>query len=268
MKSALPHAHRSLVLGLMLLLTGACAARSGPVGAPVSQEPVPGGGMGAPAAVAPQVMPPIERIGLYLDGFHFASHDLGDQGEAHHYCSELTAEVLQCVLYDADHETARLIGIEYVISRRLFERLPAEEKMLWHSHHYAVKSGQLMMPGVVGPAEHAVMQKLVSTYGKTWHTWQSHKGDTLPLGVPSLMMSFTADGQAHRGLMQERDQRLDVSTGDTRQQRANIPHPGVAAGANAWRDGRSVQVRPHDVPVRNLPLSMRPGTSGTTLTPR
>jgi hypothetical protein len=43
-------------------------------------------------------------------------------------------------------------------------------------------------------AEHMDMQKLVNTYGKTWHLWQVDRGDPLPYGPPSLMMSLTADG--------------------------------------------------------------------------
>jgi hypothetical protein len=33
-------------------------------------------------------------------------------------------------------------------------------------------SGMLYAPGVPNAAEHIEMQKLVDTYGKTWHTWQ------------------------------------------------------------------------------------------------
>jgi hypothetical protein len=40
------------------------------------------------------------------------------------------------------------------------------------------------------------MQDLSTTYGKTIHTWQVDKGDPLPLGPPTLMMSFTADGKS------------------------------------------------------------------------
>ena len=29
---------------------------------------------------------------------------------------------------------ARLIGVEYIISERLFKALPEEEKRFWHSH--------------------------------------------------------------------------------------------------------------------------------------
>jgi hypothetical protein len=44
----------------------------------------------------------------------------------------------QCIIYDSADNNARLIGIEYIISRRLFESLPEEEKKLWHSHQYEV----------------------------------------------------------------------------------------------------------------------------------
>jgi hypothetical protein len=33
---------------------------------------------------------------------------------------------------------ARLIGIEYIISRRLYKGLPQEERKYWHSHQYEV----------------------------------------------------------------------------------------------------------------------------------
>jgi hypothetical protein len=78
------------------------------------------------------------------------------------------------------------------------------------------------------------MEKLVSTYGKTWHTWHSQQGDRLPLGTPQLMMGFTADGQTNPQLLRQRDQRLDVSAEERKQARADIPMPEVAAGANAW----------------------------------
>ena len=33
--------------------------------------------------------------------------------------------------------------IEYIISNERFRSLPEDEKRLWHSHHYEVKSGEL-----------------------------------------------------------------------------------------------------------------------------
>ncbi len=52
-----------------------------------------------------------------------------------------------------------------------------------------VMSGQLYAPGVPDTAELVEMKKLVDTYGKTWHTWQVDRGDTLPLGEPGCLPS-------------------------------------------------------------------------------
>ena len=37
------------------------------------------------------------------------------------------------------------------------------------------------------------MQKLVNTYGKTFHTWQVDRGDTLPLGIPLASTAVCAN---------------------------------------------------------------------------
>lgn len=64
---------------------------------------------------------------------------LSAQVRAHHFCSHRNEEMRQCVIYDSDAPDARLIGVEYIISRRLYEGLPEEEKRLWHSHVYEVQ---------------------------------------------------------------------------------------------------------------------------------
>lgn len=72
---------------------------------------------------------------------------------AQHYCAHLSDEVLQCVLYDSEKKDARLIGVEYIVSAKIFESLPADEKKFWHSHNYEVKSGVLTAPGAPEAAE-------------------------------------------------------------------------------------------------------------------
>lgn len=65
----------------------------------------------------------------------------------HHFCSHLNQDVRQCILTDSDAKGARIIGIEYMISKELFDGLDPEEKKLWHSHRYEVASGTLVAPG-------------------------------------------------------------------------------------------------------------------------
>ena len=189
-----------------------------------------------------QDKPPIDALNAYLDGFHFYSGRLQAQMEAHHYCSIVNEEVTQCVIYDGNGKDAKLMGVEYIVSARLFAALPAAEKHLWHSHVHEVKSGQLVAPGIPQPAEHALMEKLVSTYGKTWHTWHTDQHKELPLGGPQLMMGFTADGQTDAAMVAQRDRRLGVDTAENRRRRADIVSPPIDPEADAWQKGLAVQL--------------------------
>lgn len=189
-----------------------------------------------------QSRPPVAALNAYLDGFHFYSGRPEAQMEAHHYCSILSEELIQCVIYDGNVEDAKLMGVEYIISEQLFKTLPEKEKTLWHSHVHEVKSGQLIAPGIAQTAEHALMRKLVRTYGKTWHTWHTDQHKSLPLGVPQLMMGFTADGQADPKMVNERDQRFGIDSKQKRLDRADIETPAVDPGADAWQKGRAFQI--------------------------
>lgn len=194
------------------------------------------------AAEALQQEAPVHAIHQHVCGFHFYSGTPGRQVRAHHFCAHLNEEFLQCVIYDSGGRDAKLIGIEYIISRRLFESLPPDEKKYWHSHRYEVLSGQLIAPQVPDMAEKEVMKKLVETYGKTWHTWQVDRGDTLPLGTPKLMMGFTADGQANAALVSQRDSVMGTDTAAKRASRRDLPSPEIAPGADSWQTGEAFQI--------------------------
>ena len=226
-----------------LALTG-CAANNS-----ASNVQAPGAPMSAmtktldAGAAALQSRPPIDELNAYLDGFHFYNGHPGSQMEAHHYCAILNEEVIQCVIYDGNVKDAKLMGVEYIISADLYAKLPTAEKALWHSHVHEVKSGQLIAPGIPAPAEHALMEKLVTTYGKTWHTWHTDLDKQLPLGVPQLMMGFTADGQIDPALVRERDKRFGIDSAKKKRERADIPVPAIDPGADAWRKGRVIQIQ-------------------------
>lgn len=195
----------------------------------------------------PTIASPIAALNTYLDGFHFMSGDMNQQMEAHHYCSKLNEDLTQCVVYDGNGPQAKLMGVEYVVSRRIYETLPESERKLWHSHVYEVKSGGLVAPGVPRAAEYALMEDLIDTYGKTWHTWHTHRADNaVPTGVPALMMGFTADGQLRQELASRRDQALGADSLEARRNRADIASPQIASGADAWQKGSTLQVRVMD----------------------
>ena len=222
----------------LLLLAAGPSLRGGAI--PVVPESGPGP---APAGPAPRAgLAPLRGIHAYLCGLHFYNGAMDRQVVAHHFCARQGEDLMQCVIYDSDRRSARLIGIEYIISARRFQTLSPEEQRLWHSHAYEVKSGLLVAPLLGDVGEKVVMKDFATTYGKTWHTWQVDRGDPLPLGIPQLMMGFTADGQADPGLVAARDRELGLSTADKRRQRAGYPDPLVEAGADSWMTGPPLQL--------------------------
>lgn len=233
---------KSVVLIPMLALLACGQTATGPhVGTPG----VPAGPktslLDAGAAVI-QDKPPVNALNTYLNGFHFYNGRLDEQMEAHHYCATLNEDVTQCVIFDGNTRDARIMGVEYVVSARLFAGLDNREKWLWHSHAYEVASGTLAAPGLPALAEHELMERLIGTYGKTWHTWHSDQRKELPLGMPQLMMAFTADGQAHPPMISARDARLGINSVQNRSRRTAIPVPAPVPGADAWMRGEVVQI--------------------------
>jgi len=186
---------------------------------------------------------PLAALNAYLDGFHFYNGNVRSQMEAHHYCGHLNEDVIQCVIFDGNGEDAKLMGVEYIVTERLFAGLPAEEKHLWHSHVHEVRSGALIAPGIPEAAERELMSKIAGTYGKTWHTWHTDQQRDLPLGSPMLMMGFIADGQLNEQLLAQRDRRFDISSTELRRKRADIPYPQIDAQADAWSKGIVMQLQ-------------------------
>lgn len=164
------------------------------------------------------------------------------------------------MLYDSDLPNARLIGVEYMVTPEVFATLPDDEKPLWHTHVFEVKSGMLVMPqmaadrGVPGvqqtweTAETKEMGEVVKLYGKVWQTWDTTVpgGKDVPLGEARLMTSFAEEGQMEPGgeehdsawnrLVGARDQRMGTDWRRKKQLREGIEVPEIDGNADgAWK---------------------------------
>jgi hypothetical protein len=229
---------KQITLFTILLLAASCGGKNSG-----SQVTSPGDSMGTKDRVLNtgadmlQDKTPLKHFDAYLDGFHFYNGNINAQMEAHHYVSQLNDDLYQAVIFDGNGKDAKLMGVEYIITEQAFRSLDAEEKKLWHSHHHEVKSGSLIAPGIPKVAEHELMEKLVSTYGKTIHTWHTDQQRGLPVGSPMIMMGFTKDGQLDQKLLKDRDERFDISTEENKKNREDIPMPAIVPGANAWEKG-------------------------------
>ncbi|KAH9749191.1 oil body-associated protein 2A [Citrus sinensis] len=185
-----------------------------------------------------QSLKPIKQMSQHVCTFALYSHDMPRQIETHHYVSRLNQDFLQCAVYDSDDSTARLIGVEYIVSDKIFEALPLEEQKLWHSHAYEVKSGLWVNPRVPEMIGRPELDNMAKTYGKFWCTWQVDRGDRLPLGAPALMMSPQAVnlGMVRPDLVQKRDDKYNISTDALKQSRVEIDEPEwISPQADYWK---------------------------------
>lgn len=206
-----------------VLLTAALLAFAGPSG-------------------AEQTTAPIDALkDVYLDGLHVSKDDTSHQMEAHHFCHQVNPDFMQCVIFDGNTTQAHLLGVEYMISEKLFETLSAKEQEYWHPHNFEILSGQLVAPGLSSEAEHKIMAGKINSYGKTFQMWDTgnfkHEGDKLPLGDPALMWSFNREGEEVPGLVENRDKQLGIDSQKIRRSRQDlVPQANPQAGVNVLTD--------------------------------
>jgi len=96
----------------------------------------------------------------------------------------------------------------------------------------------LIAPNLSREEETKFLGGLLTTWGKTWHTWPDPK-TALPMGEPLLMWSATKDGQVSEKLLEIRDREFKVSTTAMRRQRAHLgPIPQIDAPKSIHTIGR------------------------------
>ena len=200
---------------------------------------------------------PLHAPHLHFCGIHIAKKDPKFQVIAQHFCAAHTTDangdaMFQCVLFDSTGPNAKLLGVEYVVTDRTYRAFPEEEKKYWHPHTYEVLAGGLIAPDMEDEKEKEFMKTLMTTWGKTWHTWPDPKTPT-PLGEPLLIWSLTGDGQADEKVIAQRDREFKVSTAKVRERRCQelgLEVPRVSLPENMNTIGRQWTDQGEDKPTR------------------
>ena len=126
--------------------------------------------------------------------------------------------MFQCLLFDSCEANAKLLGVEYIVSDRIYRQLSDDEKKYWHPHTYEVLAGGLIAPAMSDADEMKFMKMVLTTWGKTWHTWPD-PSQPVPLGEPLLMWSLGADDQVDSAIVAARDKEFGCDTSKIRDER-------------------------------------------------
>lgn len=155
-------------------------------------------------------------------GIHMAKENPKIQFITQHYCVAHAQpghdDLFQCILFDSSAKTAKLLGVEYIVSDAVYQKLPADEKKYWHAHTYEVLGGGLIAPGMTPDDEMKFMKMIMPTWGKAWHTWPDPKSP-VPMGPPLLIWSLMGDGQADAKVVAARDKEFGCETQKIREKR-------------------------------------------------
>jgi hypothetical protein len=170
-------------------------------------------------------------------GIHVAKNNPRFQLMAQHYCTAHAGHdhddgLFQCLLFDSTEPNAKLLGVEYIVSHEQYKNLPDDEKKFWHPHTYEVLAGGLIAPEMSAAEEMSFMRQILTTWGKTWHTWPD-PATSVPIGEPLLMWALSGDGQVDDEVVRQRDGRFQVSISEIRRRRTraiglevpNVPFP-------------------------------------------
>jgi len=199
---------------------------------------------------------PLKAAHTHVTSIMLFADDQNKQIITHGYIAHLNEDVMYELLYDSDKSDAKLLGIKYIITEKLFKSVPEFEKKFWTSNAYAVRSGITVAPGLPWTMEHKLMSDLAPTYSKAMSMWDVYR-DPLPFGAPSLLITPTHDGQVNPRLIQERDARLGVNTAKEKEHRRDIPMPRLQPGSDAWETDGAIQFRAMPVSGKESPKQVR-----------
>jgi hypothetical protein len=191
---AMPRLRAALPVALACALSAAVGALIGAGGLRPGTARADAGAQGHAAAPPAGVKAPIQEIlhcPLAFAGVHLLKEMPEWSQVAYHFCKPVNEDLNQCVLYDGTGPDARLIGIEYLVSDAVYQKMPAEEKAYWHDHKHEVDAGLLKSITQTGEDEKKTLAAVRPLWGKVYHTWAS--GRDYPRGPARLYWSVTGE---------------------------------------------------------------------------
>ena len=85
---------------------------------------------------------------------------------SHHYITNVTDDVLLAQLYESESEDARPVAIEYIVTKKAYDKLPQKIKKLYHIHKPEVDRGEISLPGMPPEDAKKTLEFVASTYGR------------------------------------------------------------------------------------------------------
>jgi len=130
-----------------------------------------------------------------LDGYTIhvsAPHVMNGEvvGPFEHYCKPISDEIIQCILFDSTEPNARMMEVEYMVSKKLARKVIPEwsHKKNWHDHKEEIETGRVAVHYPTEKKEvDALVKHVAETDGIIFHLWP--KDAPIPDGTVSIPQS-------------------------------------------------------------------------------
>ncbi len=140
------------------------------------------------ASPAQAAMHPVPTGGytLHIDADkHFG--DAHPNEIAHHWCKSVSSSLIECLLYDSDAPTARLVGVETIVPASVWKTFSAAEQAMWHYHATELKKIHATLPDTPKDQQAKIIAMIKPTYGKVYILWDPLTSKA-PIGQPTVVV--------------------------------------------------------------------------------
>jgi hypothetical protein len=105
---------------------------------------------------------------------------------AHHWCKPVANGLIECQLYTSDAANATLVGMETIVSRAAWMKMPASERAMWHYHKTELAKIHATLPDMTPAQAKKFIAMISPTYGKVWIMYDPMRTNNMPTGQPSV----------------------------------------------------------------------------------
>jgi len=121
--------------------------------------------------IKPKAKMPTEGYALHIDAKRHIESD--SSSVIHHYCKGFEEGFFECQLFDSDDAGAKLIGVEVVMGKEVYDTLSDDEQENWHHHEEEIgrEEVDIQLPDTPEEEQGAVVEMLNPTYGKVIIFW-------------------------------------------------------------------------------------------------
>ena len=140
------------------------------------------------SAVSGEPKSPVEGFDIHVQAPHMMPN--GEPGGPfHHYCKGVSDKILQCLLFESTDPKAKLVAIEYFVSKDLSRKLPPIQ---WHRHFHdhkvEIATGRVQVLDMPPDEAAKVAEAAAGTDGVIFHLW--HQGQEFPDGTVTFPQSL------------------------------------------------------------------------------